>query len=83
MINPSSTVKIETKGLDFFYGPTHALKKINIVIRERQITALIGPSGCGKSTFLRTLNRMNELIPHPYGGRFPRRTRYLSTRNGC
>jgi len=64
MTNPSSTVKIESRGLDFFYGPTHALKKINIVIRERQITALIGPSGCGKSTFLRALNRMNELIPH-------------------
>ncbi len=57
-------VKIETRGLNFYYGATHALKEINIVIRERQITALIGPSGCGKSTFLRTLNRMNELIPH-------------------
>src|SRR5512147_3287333 len=63
MIKPTLNVKIETKGLDFYYGPTHALKKINIVIKERQITALIGPSGCGKSTFLRTLNRLNELIP--------------------
>ena len=55
---------METRGLHFFYGLNHALKNINIEIRERQITALIGPSGCGKSTFLRTLNRLNELIPH-------------------
>jgi len=55
---------METKGLNFHYGSTHALKNINIIIRERQITALIGGSGCGKSTFLRTLNRLNELIPY-------------------
>jgi phosphate transport system ATP-binding protein len=55
---------METKGLNFYYGSTQALKGIDITIRARQITALIGPSGCGKSTFLRTLNRMNELIPH-------------------
>jgi phosphate transport system ATP-binding protein len=55
---------MEIRGLHFYYGSTHALKNINILIRERQITALIGPSGCGKSTFLRTLNRLNELIPH-------------------
>jgi phosphate transport system ATP-binding protein len=54
---------MEVQGLHFYYGSNHALKNINIVIRERQITALIGPSGCGKSTFLRTLNRLNELIP--------------------
>jgi phosphate transport system ATP-binding protein len=54
---------METQGLHFYYGSNHVLKNINIVIRERQITALIGPSGCGKSTFLRTLNRLNELIP--------------------
>ncbi len=59
--NPS--VKMEVRGLHFYYGSNHALKNINIAIRERQITALIGPSGCGKSTFLRTLNRLNELIP--------------------
>jgi len=58
------TVKIETCGLNFYYGSTRALKEINLLIKDRQITALIGPSGCGKSTFLRTLNRMNELIPH-------------------
>jgi phosphate transport system ATP-binding protein len=55
---------MEAKGLNFYYGSTQALKGIDITIRARQITALIGPSGCGKSTFLRTLNRMNELIPH-------------------
>ncbi len=60
--NPA--VKMETRGLHFYYGSNHALKNINIEIREHQITALIGPSGCGKSTFLRTLNRLNELIPH-------------------
>jgi phosphate transport system ATP-binding protein len=64
MTELNSSIKMEVKGLDFYYGPVHALKNINIVVRERQITALIGPSGCGKSTFLRTLNRLNELIPH-------------------
>jgi phosphate transport system ATP-binding protein len=59
-------VKMETRDLDFFYGPTHALKRINIVIRTNQITALIGPSGCGKSTFLRALNRTNEFILHTH-----------------
>jgi phosphate transport system ATP-binding protein len=57
-------IKIKTQNLDFFYGSFQALKNINLDIKERQITALIGPSGCGKSTFLRTLNRMNDLIPH-------------------
>lgn len=55
---------MRARGLDFFYGLFHALKSINLEIKERQITSLIGPSGCGKSTFLRTLNRMNDLIPH-------------------
>jgi len=64
MTESSPTLKMETRGLHFYYGSTHALKNINIVIKECQITALIGPSGCGKSTFLRTLNRLNELIPH-------------------
>jgi len=48
--------------LDFYYGQMHALKKINMQIMPRQVTALIGPSGCGKSTFLRCLNRMNDTI---------------------
>jgi len=54
--------KIETQNLSFFYGPSQALFNISTRIPERNVTALIGPSGCGKSTFLRTLNRMNDLI---------------------
>ena len=53
---------ISAKGLDFYYGETHALKNISLDIPEKRITAFIGPSGCGKSTFLRTINRMNDLI---------------------
>jgi phosphate transport system ATP-binding protein len=49
--------------LDFYYGSSKALSKINIEIEPRKVTALIGPSGCGKSTFLRCLNRMNDTIP--------------------
>ena len=64
MAESNFALKMETKGLNFYYGPIQALKNINIDIKERQITALIGPSGCGKSTFLRTLNRLNELIPN-------------------
>jgi len=56
--------KISVKGLNFFYGSFQALHDINIEIPENRITALIGPSGCGKSTFLRTLNRINEMIRH-------------------
>lgn len=54
---------IETKALNLWYGPNHALKDISIAIPAHEITAFIGPSGCGKSTFLRTLDRMNDLIP--------------------
>lgn len=54
---------ISAKDLDFYYGETHALKHISIDIPAHQVTAFIGPSGCGKSTFLRTINRMNDLIP--------------------
>jgi phosphate transport system ATP-binding protein len=53
---------IKTKGLDLFYGSAQALKNINMDIEKNAVTALIGPSGCGKSTFLRTINRMNDLI---------------------
>jgi phosphate transport system ATP-binding protein len=60
----NAVVKMEARDLNFYYGPTQALKGINLLIKDNQITALIGPSGCGKSTFLRTLNRMNELILH-------------------
>jgi phosphate transport system ATP-binding protein len=56
--------KLQTENYDLYYGNFQALKEINIEIPERQVTALIGPSGCGKSTFLRTFNRMNDLIPN-------------------
>ncbi len=58
----ASPTRIDAEGLDLFYGDHHALKDVNIKIRDKQITAFIGPSGCGKSTFLKTLNRMNDLI---------------------
>jgi phosphate transport system ATP-binding protein len=54
--------KAETIHLDFFYGTVQALFDVSVAIPERAVTALIGPSGCGKSTFLRTLNRMNDII---------------------
>ena len=54
---------IQVKDLNLWYGQNHALHDINVAIPEHEITAFIGPSGCGKSTFLRTLNRMNDLIP--------------------
>lgn len=55
--------KFVIKGLHFHYGHTQALKGINLVIREKAVTALIGPSGCGKTTFLRCINRMHDLYP--------------------
>lgn len=55
-------MKIQISNLDLFYGNFQALKNINLVIEEKQITAFIGPSGCGKSTLLKTLNRMNDLV---------------------
>lgn len=54
--------KFEVSNMDLYYGSFHALKNININIPEREITAFIGPSGCGKSTFLKSLNRMNDLV---------------------
>jgi phosphate transport system ATP-binding protein len=54
--------KIEVRELDLFYGDIQALKKVDMDIEENSVMALIGPSGCGKSTFIRTLNRMNDLI---------------------
>jgi phosphate transport system ATP-binding protein len=56
--------KIKTNGLTLFYGQKMALNSISMDIPDREVTAFIGPSGCGKSTFLRTLNRMNDLIPN-------------------
>ena len=55
--------KISTVDLNLYYGANHALKQINLELYENRITALIGPSGCGKSTYLKTLNRMNDLVP--------------------
>jgi phosphate transport system ATP-binding protein len=55
--------KVEVQDLDLFYGDFKALKQINFSLGRREVAALIGPSGCGKSTFIRTLNRMNDLIP--------------------
>jgi phosphate transport system ATP-binding protein len=55
--------KIEARAMNFFYGQKRALEDISIKIRPNVVTAFIGPSGCGKSTFLRTLNRMNDIIP--------------------
>lgn len=54
--------KVETKNLNLYYGQNHALKNISMQIPEKSITAFIGPSGCGKSTFLKTINRMNDLV---------------------
>ena len=54
--------KISVKDLHLYYGENHALKGVNMEIRPNAVTAFIGPSGCGKSTFLKTLNRMNDLV---------------------
>ncbi len=61
---PIPSPKISVKDLNFFYGSFKALHDITVDLPEKRITALIGPSGCGKSTFLRTLNRINEMIRH-------------------
>ena len=59
---PPGELKIETRGLNFFYGDRQALFDISLQVPARSVTALIGPSGCGKSTYLRTLNRMNDIV---------------------
>ncbi|MDH4095240.1 MAG: phosphate ABC transporter ATP-binding protein PstB [Betaproteobacteria bacterium] len=58
-----AALKAEVKGLNFFYGDFQALKRLDMPVYEKQVTALIGPSGCGKSTFLRSFNRMHDLYP--------------------
>src|ERR1041385_2995894 len=55
--------RIDVRNLDFFYGKSQALHSVSLQIPDKVVMALIGPSGCGKSTFLRTLNRMNDVIP--------------------
>lgn len=59
----TDTAKISTSNLNLYYGTNHALKNISMDLYPNKITAFIGPSGCGKSTFLKTLNRMNDLVP--------------------
>ena len=60
---PRGTERISVRNLDFYYGDFHALTGVNVDVPGNAVTAFIGPSGCGKSTFLRTINRMNDLIP--------------------
>lgn len=76
---------ITAQDLCLWYGKAQALKNINVDIEEHSITALIGPSGCGKSTFLKTLNRMNDLVPgvHIEGKNRVSRKRYLWKRHRC
>jgi phosphate transport system ATP-binding protein len=59
----SNALRMTVRNLDLFYGDFQALKKVDLLVQNKRITALIGPSGCGKSTLLRCLNRMNDLIP--------------------
>src|SRR5438046_8514972 len=61
------TTKIQVRDFDFYYGQAKVLHGINLDVPERQVTALIGPSGCGKSTFIRSINRMNDVIPDARG----------------
>jgi phosphate transport system ATP-binding protein len=60
---PVVAPKIEVVGLNFYYGANRVLEHIDLRVQPNQVTALIGPSGCGKSTFLRSLNRMNDIVP--------------------
>lgn len=62
-LKTDAPTKIDVKNANFWYGDKQALKDVTIPLLEGQVTALIGPSGCGKSTFIRTLNRMNDLVP--------------------
>src|SRR5258706_3222945 len=66
-MSDASPAKIHVQNFDFYYGTAKTLHGISLDIPERQVTALIGPSGCGKSTFLRSINRMNDIIPDARG----------------
>src|SRR5713101_10048801 len=57
------TAKISVQNFDFYYGSAKVLHSINLEVPDQQVTALIGPSGCGKTTFLRSINRLNDIIP--------------------
>ena len=59
-----NNIKMKINNLNFYYGSSHVLKDINLNIEKNAVTAIIGPSGCGKSTLIRTLNRMNDIIPN-------------------
>ena len=63
MNKPGIPAVVEARGFNFWYGPTQALFDVSLAFPRRAVTALIGPSGCGKTTFLRSVNRLNELIP--------------------
>jgi phosphate transport system ATP-binding protein len=63
LVSPVVAPKIEVVGLNFYYGANRVLDHIDLRVQPNQVTALIGPSGCGKSTFLRSLNRMNDIVP--------------------
>src|SRR5262249_48596362 len=58
-----ATAKIDVTGMNFYYGERRVLDQVALKVRSNEVTALIGPSGCGKSTFLRSLNRMNDIVP--------------------
>ncbi len=60
----SNNAKMQSIGLNAWFGEKHVLKDINLSMKANAVTAIIGPSGCGKSTFIRTLNRMHELVPN-------------------
>ncbi|MDQ3207677.1 MAG: phosphate ABC transporter ATP-binding protein PstB [Gemmatimonadota bacterium] len=62
-LGSSGNPAVDVRGFSFSYGPRQALKNLNFAIERRAVTAIIGPSGCGKSTFLRSINRLNDLIP--------------------
>jgi phosphate transport system ATP-binding protein len=62
-LGSNGTPAIEVRGFSFFYGPRQALRDLSFGIERKAVTAIIGPSGCGKSTFLRSINRLNDLIP--------------------
>jgi phosphate transport system ATP-binding protein len=63
VIDPSRKIKIKAEGINCYFGKVQALKNISFAIPEHSVVAIIGPSGCGKSTFLRSINRMHELVP--------------------
>ncbi|MBI2430055.1 MAG: phosphate ABC transporter ATP-binding protein [Ignavibacteriales bacterium] len=63
MTAPPRTIKIKADSLNCYFGKVHAIKNVSLTIPENSVVAIIGPSGCGKSTFLRSINRMHELVP--------------------